>query len=240
MGRFFLILIFFPSGLYFTTGISVNGANLSLNNSFSIVHDSLADKQLLFNGRVWRSAYSNFVGDEFLYTKEWLSGKVTINGTIFKNVLIRYDILNDQLLAMLNLGTIVQLNKERINGFTLTFENREITFENFNYRINNPSKGFCQIIYKGDVYLIIKHVKRIQELAVENKYDAFYQQQSLYILKGGNFLKITRKKDLIDALSDKKQQVQNYIREERIRIRTRNPESFIPLLKFYDSLKNAV
>jgi hypothetical protein len=240
MGRLVLTLLIFFSVFAFFSEAMIIGSDLPVIYSVTVNYDTIPDRQLLFNGRLWRSMYSNVIGDEFLFSKNWLVGDVNINEITFHNLWLRYDILNDQLLAILNQGTVVQLNKELIKEFTLTFENKKNSFENFNEGTENPIKGFGQVLYKGDIYLIIKHAKQIQQLAIDNKYDEFYQLQTLFILKGGKFCKVTGRRDLINILSDKKQQVQIYIRENKIRIRKKDPESFIPVLKFYDTLKDAV
>jgi hypothetical protein len=240
MGRLVLTLFIFFSAFEFSYEAPVIGTYLPLIYPDSTIHDTIPDRQLLFNGRIVRSSYSKIIGHQFFLTKDWLKGDVNINEITFHNIQLKYDIYNDQLIAFLNQVTAVQLNKELIKEFTLTIENRKDIFENFNTGKDNPVNGFGQVLYKGDIYLINKYVKRIQQLAISNRYDEFYQQQALYILKGGNFYKVTGKKDLINILSDKKQQVQKYIKENKIRIRKKDPASFIPVLKFYDAFKNVV
>jgi hypothetical protein len=235
MGRLFLIYIISLSVNYFFE-VPVRGSDLRLAGPYSLISDTISDEQLLFNGRVWRSLNSNVVGDEFLFSKDWLTGDVNINEITFHDVLLRYDIYNDQLLANYKRTTFVQLNKELIREFTLVHEYKKDTFKNFSGGNDNPVNGFGQVLYGGKSYLIIKHEKRIQQLAVDDKYDQFYQLQTIYILKGGRFYKLNGKKDLIDILSDKKQQVQTYIRENKIRVRKKVPESYIPVLKYYDTL----
>jgi hypothetical protein len=138
---------------------------------------------------------------------------------------------------MVNQGTFVQLNKELIKGFVLSFENKKYAFENFGNESTKSIIGFGQVLYKGKISLILKHTKLIKLLAVENKYDEFYEVQALFLLKNGSFLRISGKNDLIKALSDKELQLKNFIRENKIKIRKRDPDSFIPVVKFYDNLK---
>jgi hypothetical protein len=205
--------------------------------SFSEKQDTIPDKQLLFNGRLWRSLYSNVIGGEFIFSKDWLNGEVVINDMLFKNVPLRYDIFNDQLIAMINQGTFIQLNKELIKGFNLPFKGMLNQFENFGNESGSSVKGFGQILYKGKIYFIIKQKKQIKKLAVDNKYDEFYQTETLFILKDKIFYRVSGRKDLLKALSEKKEQLKNYIRENKIRIRKKKPETFIPVLKYYDDLK---
>jgi hypothetical protein len=199
--------------------------------------DTIVDKQLLFNGRLWRNLYYNIRGGEFLFTQDWLTGNVIINEVTFKNVLLRYDIYNDQLLTMINRGAFIQLNKELIKGFTLLYQSIPNNFENFGSGTEPSVNGFAQIIYKGKTSLLLKQKKQIKKLAVENKYDEFYQTDILYILKDGNFSRISGKKDMINVLSDRREQIKSFIRDNKIRVRKKRPASFCPVLEFYDSLK---
>ena len=237
MDRLLLVI-----SIIFTLLINISGIPVRNNNPALVCispeeQDTIPDKQMLFNGRIWSNLYSNVFGDQFLFSKDWLKGEVVINDMTFKNVPFRYDIYNDQLISMINQGTFVQINKELIKGFVLPFENKKNLFENFGNVPGNPFKGFGQVLYKGKINFIIKQTKLIKELAVENKYDEFYGIQALYILKDGNFYRISGKKDLLKALSDREEQLHSFIRENKIRIRKKNPESFIPVIKFYDNLK---
>jgi hypothetical protein len=219
------------------SGISVKKNNPPMGCLTAGKNDTIPDRQLLFNGRIWRSMYSNILGSEFIFSKDWLIGEVFINDMEFRKVPLRYDIFNDQLISMLNPGTFVQLNKELVKWFVLPFENNNKLFENFESIPGNPIKGFGQVLYKGKSSFIIKHSKLIKLLAVENKYDEFYEVRTLYILKDGNFLRISGKKELIKALSDKKEMIKDFITKNKIRIKKKNPESFIPVIKYYDNIK---
>jgi hypothetical protein len=199
--------------------------------------DTIPEKQLLFNGRIWRSLYSNVFGDEFLITRDWVNGDVEINDMIFKNIPLRYDIYNDELLTVVNQGTFIRLNRELTKGFMLPLENKKMTFQNFGNKPGSPVKGYAQVLYKGNICLLIKQKKMIRELAVQNKYDEFYQEQTLYILKDGFFYRVSGKRDMLNALSDKEPQLKSFMREKRIRVWKKEPESFLPVIIYYDNLK---
>jgi hypothetical protein len=236
MGRHFLVfftILLFITDLY---GNSLPADNTIIDEVAGT--DTIPDKQLLYNGRIWRNRYSKIVGDEYLFTNEWLDGSVNINDITFKNLPLRYDILNDELITLFNRNTIIQLNKELIKGFTISRENKSLIFENFGTGHSNPILGFGQVLYKGKICLILKERKLIQELAVQNRYDQFYEVNTLYILKDGIFHKINGKKDMLNVLSDKEAQIKNYLRENKIKIRRKDPDSFLPVIVYYDNLKN--
>jgi hypothetical protein len=237
MGRLLTVISFILIAASELSGVSCNPDSPCSYKTFPGKQDTIPDKQLLYNGRIWRNLYSNIRQDEFLFTNEWLNGDVVINDMKYTNLPLRYDIYNDQLIIMINQGTFIQLNKELIKSFTLSYKGKVIFFENFGNISGSSLRGFGQLLYKGEICFILKQIKQIKELAVENKYDEFYQTQVLYILKDGVFNRVSGKKDLLNVLSDKDKQLQNYIRENKIRIRKKYPESFIPVIIFYDKLK---
>jgi hypothetical protein len=237
MDKLFLVIpliLLFPLNI---SGNTVHNDNFILTCLSPVQHDTIPDRQLLFNGRIWRSRYSSISGGEFLFSRDWIIGEVVINDIEFKNVPLKYDIYNDQLIAMINPGTFIQLNKELISGFALQFENRKFSFENFGNEQGSQFKGFGQILYKGKTSLILKKTKFIKPLAIQNKYDEFGEYQTLFILKDGVFYRITSKKNMLKTLSDKYIQLMSFIRTNKLKIRQKKPDSFIPVIEYYDNLK---
>jgi hypothetical protein len=194
------------------------------------------DKQLLYNGRVWRSLYYNVRGDEFLFSKDYLKGTVYINGKTFNNIDIKYDIYNDEIIIMLNLGTHIQLNKEMVTGFDIIFNNIKYRFTKLTIDSLSAINYYVNVLYEGKTALYLKYKKEIKELAIENKYDEFYQKQMLYFMKDGMSYRISGKKDLLRLLKDDNLQIRAFIKQQKIKTKNNKPESFIPILDYYDSL----
>jgi hypothetical protein len=198
--------------------------------------DTLYDRQILFNGRIWKSRYGQILGHEFFMTKNWLSGEVTINKKIFSNVKLKYDLFNDELLAMVNSGTVVILSNEKVESFTLKNEQEIYRFTNYNPANSSLFRGYGHLLYGGKASLIVKYNKQIKVLAVENKYDEFYQKQQVYILINGQFSRIRSRKDFFNLFADRREEIQKYVREKGLTILPAKPETLIPVLRFYDSL----
>jgi hypothetical protein len=195
------------------------------------------DIQSLYNGRVWRSLYYNIRGDEFLFSNDFLKGNVTINGKTFNNIDLKYDIYNDEIISMVNLGTYVQLNKEMVTGFDIIFNNVIFRFIKLPADSMQILSGYVNVLYEGKTNLYLKNRKLIKELAVENKYDEFYQKDHLFLMKDGQYYRISGKREFFNLLSDKKLQIKDFIKQEKIKVKKKKPESYISVLKFYDSLR---
>ena len=159
----------------------------------------LKENQILYNGKVWRNLYTNVKGDQFLFSSDYLIGSLSINGEIYKNLSINYDIYNDEIITPTNHGSILQLNKEMVDSFTLSFGVKTYSFINMTADSLAGIKGYVNILYSGKSALFIKYKKEIQLLAVDDKYDLFYRTYKIYFLKHGTVYQINSKRDLLKS-----------------------------------------
>jgi hypothetical protein len=198
--------------------------------------DPATQIQILFNGRVWRNLYTNVRGDQFLFSKTYLPGSLTMNGKRYDNLNIDYDIYNDEVLVPKNNGAILQLNKEMVDSFSLVFNSTKYYFRNTDPDSLDGLKGFVNVLYKGSSALYIKYKKSIDLLAVDDKYDLFFQTQKIYLVKKGIVYQIGSKRDLLRALQEDKVQIKAFLKKNGLKISKKLPESFIPVVRYYDSL----
>jgi len=204
--------------------------------SFSAMQDPSKDIQVLYNGRAWRNTYSGVKGDQFLFTRTSLPGSLNINGYKFENLNLNYDIYNDELLIPKNNGVIIQLNKEMVDSFSLVYELRRYNFRNTDRDSIDGIKGFVNVLYSGKSSLFVKFRKEIQPLAVDDKYDLFFQTQKVYFLKKGEVYLLNGKRDLFKALKDYKSQLKAFMKKNGYKVSRKQPDSFIPVIRYYDTL----
>jgi hypothetical protein len=199
--------------------------------------DPFKEYQILFNGKLWRNLYSNVKGDQFLFTRDFSEGSVTMSGQLYKDVSLLYDIYNDEIVTPTNHGSYVQLNKEMVDSFTLIFENRTYRFLNTQSDSLKGVKGYVNVLYKGKSSLYVKYKKEIDLLAVDEKYDLFYQLYRVYFVKDGVAYQLTGKRDILNILPEDKTKIKDFIRKNKLKISKKIPESFIPVIRYYDSLR---
>ncbi len=204
---------------------------------FIISSDTLPENQLLYNGRVWRNLYTAVEEDQFLFSHEFLVGSVTMRGRTYPNVLIKYDIYKDEILIPFKPAGILQLNKEMVDSFSILFHNREYRFVRISDSTDAEMNGYFNEVYCGKTRLIARYVKKIEKLADGGKYDKFYQINKIYIATDEKFRTITGKKDLLRIFSNEKEPVRDYINKNNILIKREDAESYVPVLRFIDSLQ---
>lgn len=195
-----------------------------------ICQDTAYLRQQIYNGRVWEKRYTNVYGNEFFLTEALTETSVKINGRIYSGQLCWYDIYNDQLILMTGPGSYIEANKDNIAEFTMVYRNREYRFVNF------KSLGFGHVLHQGRLFLAVRYKKEISLKAVDNRYDAFEESRQAYIIKGDEIIKLSGRKDLLNALADRETEVKQFIRVTGIRPDVKRAETLVPILEYYDSL----
>jgi hypothetical protein len=212
-----------------------SGENRAFPNSKQ--EEDTIEKQILFNGRAWRNLHSRVIGDQFLFSNEFLTGSVSIADNTFQKVPVKYDILSDEIIALSDHGFVIQLNKEKVDSFSLIFRDMKYIFQKMgNDTVDGPG-GYVNVLADGAVSLYVKYKKRILLLAVDNKYDLFNQFNRIYISKDNRYYLISSKKELLRILKDKEKQLKDFIRNNKLKVTRNIPDSFAPVVKFYNELQ---
>ena len=166
-----------------------------------------------------------------------MPGSVTIGKRTFENLILKYDIYNDELLTTTDHGIILQLNKEMVDYFNMTYINKTYFFKRLDADSINALSGYVCVLFEGHVSLLVKYRKEILLLAVENRYDLFNQLHKIYLKKDGEIILINSKRDFLKQLEDRKPQVRTFIKSNKLKITKKTPESFQPVIEYYDRLR---
>jgi hypothetical protein len=236
MSKSYIFCVFFLAILILTevSGIS----NSYKTDPFIIIsqQDTLKRNQILYSGRDWVNKYHRIIGDQFLFSNLFLSGNVSINSQVFKNIRIRYDIYSDEISTPLNREEIVQLNKESTDSFTLIFENKDYRFINLRIDTLKGFTGYLNVLYSKKSALYVKFIKTISPNVTQQSDGEFLQKHKIYLIKKNVVFLIGSKKDLFEAFKEDIIQIKSYIKDNKIKISVKNPESIIPVIRYYDTL----
>jgi len=229
-----ILLLFIIFALSDRYGI-VRGFSLQYNEKVSC-QDTIKENQVLYNGRIWRNLFYMVQGDQFLFSKEFLSGSLSISGKTFSDILLKYDILKDEILTPSDSGGVLQVNKELVDSFSVSFQNKTYHFIKMQEDSLKGSKRYINVLYKGKTALYLEYNKKIEKLAAEGKYDKFYQINHIYFVKGNIFYPITSKSDLLKVFANDKALIKNFIKKNKLYVSEKMPDSFIPVMQYYDNI----
>lgn len=201
--------------------------------------DTLKEYQSLYSGKVWKNLYRRINGDQFLFTNYFLDGTVTANGRTYKNLKIKYDIYSDEIVIPVDLEEIVQVNKEIIDSFSVIYEDRVYRFEKIDadsLKKINDFNGYFRVLYKEKSALYLKYRKQISPNITDKSDGDFIETDKVWLKKDNIIYPVMSENDLLSALKIDKVTLKNYLRSNKLKYSKRNPESLIPIIRYYDSI----
>jgi hypothetical protein len=198
--------------------------------------DTISQRQVLYNGIVWKNIYHRIKGDQFLFSGFFMPGTVSINGRTFKNVRYKYDIFSDEIITPVNSEVILRLNKEMVDSFSIAYEDKVYKFINIRNDTIKGFTGYANLLYKGSSSFYVKYRKSISPSSTTKSDGDFIQDQSMYLVKDSQIYPIKGTRSLYKVLTEEKEQIRSYIKKNKLRISKKMPESYVPVIRFYDSI----
>lgn len=192
--------------------------------------DSLMFKQELYNGRIWINRYLMVKGNQFLYSRSFLPGTITMRGKTF-HVDLRYDINENEIQVIAGHFGVIEVNKELVDSFTIPFNNREFRF----ISVRNdtlPVPLYLNVLYIGHISLYARYQKKIDR---GGEGGAFYQVNRIYLVKDGIHHPVHGRVELLELLGDRSEELKTFMRKNHIRVKSGDPQSFVPVVRQYDS-----
>lgn len=222
--------------LTFIFEVICSGSEVPGRSSWEAVQDTLQEKQFIYNGRIWKNTYSRIRGDAYFLTGEFMNGTVVFNDKSYYNLKIKYDIFLDEVILYINPKTIIILNKEMTDRFSFEHEGNKYNIVNLGRDTSGMVDGYVNLLYDGPTSFYVKYIKKIEPLAEERRYDRFSEMHRMYLRQDSLLVNFSSKQGLFRILGNRKDELKDFIKKNRLKITRKEPYTFIPLFEFYDSL----
>ncbi len=185
--------------------------------------------------------YSDIKGDPYIFS-EFHQGELALRGGDTYTVLLRYDIFGNQMHIKEKDQIFGILHPEKISGITIdTLKFIYSTFKDSRGAGTHDIGSYFIVRTEGKCRLLIKKNMRIQDAEPPKLYQdvkppRFIPLKDTYYFKQGEeaAVRINGKQDLVNLLSDKKNEVENFIRSDRLALN--RIEDLERVVKFYNGL----
>jgi hypothetical protein len=235
--RFFYILLICGLSQH-VTAQNADDTTLHENalNAIGVYYQNLGEESPLYNGSEYiEYAYTLQEGHPFFQVVNFINGNVSVDGMIFHDVPMLYDIVKDQLIIQ-DFQKVYKINlpADRVQQFFLLGH----LFVRLN--ASDPVKtGFYDQLYKGKIALFAKREKKILEKYSNIQISKVVISQNVYyIKKDGVYYTIKNKSSLLSVLKSKKKEVQQYLKANDIKFKREPERAMIMAVKYYDQLTN--
>lgn len=250
MQRFAIIKIFLL-GLLFVSSFKAFPQNFisdtsrqtaSFQAAVNYYHQFLSPETGLYDGSEY--TYNTYYpiqineGDPFFLSKNFYTGAVFYNNVLYEKVPLLYDIIKNELLIHDPSNIyIIRLNNERVGWFTIWGH----TFIRLIFDSANNSQmrtGFYDLLYNGKTSLYRKDSKTLNENTASaqgiNRY--VVETNEYFIKKENQFYKVTNKKSLMVVLKNKKKEIGQFIKKNKLNLRKNKNGALIKIAAYYDGI----
>jgi hypothetical protein len=188
----------------------------------------------LLNGRRYSSNLShNIQGHPYFFDPVYEPGSLMIRGNVYDGVLLNYDIYNQELVLRYqkpnNSFDFIALSKAWLDGFHL--QGRKFVL----LGIGEGKKEYFQVIGQDSLEILYYWEKELilSKEPGNTHYSLSEPSRTMYLYRNGEFYLFRNNREYVNFFGPtQKEQMKNYIRENRINVRKAPDELMLKLLSF--------
>ena len=174
-------------------------------------------------------------GTPYFESSEWQKGTVTYNNVLHEDVMLRYDLLKDELIALHPNGFFpVTVISERVQSFTIG--NQQFVFIPQN-NAAGLNQGYYHVLVDGKLSVLVKRSKTIEEkTSVHGVERNVIAKNQYYSLKDGTAHSVTGEESVIQLLGEHARAVRGHLRLRNIKFRKQKELALFELATYYNQL----
>lgn len=172
------------------------------------------------------------------YLGDWQAVDVYFkNGTVMKNLMVRYNVLKNQMMYQEKLQYYVMSEPDSL--LYIKFPDKKMIFLEY-LDEKGLQNSYFEVAQTGKVNLLVKYEIEVipanynVALMSGSKNDILSLSQKFYLQRGNEIFPITKKGRLIELLADKKSEISSYLGKERLSFKKK--KDLMQLLEYYEQL----
>ncbi|MDN5284617.1 MAG: hypothetical protein JWR38_891 [Mucilaginibacter sp.] len=212
----------------------------ALANITDTYNHAIGQQSRLYNGPEYTLYNPTIKGNAyFTDINTFVIGTVTYDGIFYKNVPMMYDLYIDIVAVRLyNNFSIFTLLNERMQSFDLLNHHFIYIKSDSLSAKAGLGTGFYDQLYNGDIEVLVKRSKEIQSNSGTSGIETYFTTLSrrFYLKKANSYYSISGEGALLNMLKDKKKELQQYIKINKIKFKKTPEEAMVAIVTQYDKL----
>ncbi|UCH15754.1 MAG: hypothetical protein JSV22_07245 [Bacteroidales bacterium] len=203
---------------------------LALNSSFYDVYN--LDGHLI-SGRKYFNRYPNAPGHPFFSSDEFKQGKVIVNGILYNDVLLKFDIVNQELVLQFSNvhggNDQIILSSENISEFELDGR----VFRKYEF----PGKGktYLQVLADNKITCLYSWKKSLisQRYSLDNPYKYSEQVSKAYLLINNHFIGFRGNSSFLKIFpGELHQEIKRFLKTNKINLKSASDNTVRQLVNY--------
>ena len=190
----------------------------------------------IFNGRQYIGYSHQIQGFPSYLSSDWQQGSVLYDGRWYHGISLMYDSYQDQVVVRSPNGFPYVLVNYRVSEFNFAGQH----FISIKEGMENKLKpGFYQRLRNGKAELLVKRIKKLEERVNGSEIDRrFLTADKFFIVHNNQLTAVSKQRDLLDALKERRQDVQNHLRSQNLNFKQDTESAIASAVDFFNQLTN--
>lgn len=206
-------------------------------NTIDLYSATFTEQLRVYSGKEYKDYVRPFkLGHPYFAAGQWSKGVINYDGETYRDVPLLYNLVTDEVIILSydNLSKIA-LQKDRVRRFSLSNHNF-LNIPKDSLFSASVSPGFYDVLAQGKATLLARRTKNIQTAVTSEIEPRVYSKDHYYIEIDRSFFPVTNKKLLLEPLKNRKNEVQQYMKQNKLRFK-RDPEgTMITVINYYNQL----
>jgi hypothetical protein len=197
---------------------------------------SAGENLRLFNGQQYIRTSHGIAGSPFFLSDSLLSGTVYYEDRLYTNQALRYDMVIDNVIIPSYRGdNEMQLVPEKLSYFTV-LDHAFIRIVADSATPPFITTGYYERLNEGKLILLAKRSKLVQNSRSGNDVTSYKDYVYYYAWRDNKFYRVNDKKELLVLMEDKKPQLNQFIKDNKLKFKKNREADYIELATYYSKL----
>jgi hypothetical protein len=170
-------------------------------------------------------------GSAYFLSPDWQPGAVLYDGLLYRDQLLKYDLVTDRLVLKRYDGFPIELRPDKISYFTLP----EHTIVYWKSEKNSLKPGFYEQLAAGPLTILAKHTKALEERMENNQLrQRFLEGTAYYAIKDDKVHSVKSLGSVLDLVGDKRNAIQQHLKKKSIKFKRNREAALTAIAGFYN------
>jgi hypothetical protein len=188
----------------------------------------------IYNGLQHDEYASSIDGFAYFQSPAWQNGWVIYDNVLYENIIMKYDLLKDQLIVVPNDSGEISI--ALFSGRVAEFSFNGVYFIRADKAEDNVlTTGFYQQLAQGKITALAKRAKVIREKVIGTTVTHNFEEEAKYYLcKKGACYPIKNGKSILEVMNDQRKEIQQFLSDNRLSYRKSPEKTIREVAEFYN------
>ncbi|MHA4807137.1 hypothetical protein ACX0G9_03475 [Flavitalea flava] len=194
--------------------------------ALTIYHNFLGEQSSVYNGIANISYDPATRGHAYFQIDSLVEGTIIYEGIQYRDMPLMYDLVLDQPILLNEGGYLIGLINRNVREFFL-----------MGHHFINTGSGYIDLMSQGRLTLKAKRTKKIEE-SIEGMtlIHTIVPKDYFYVVKDSVTTEISNQRSLLALMADKKKEVKQFIRANKIKFRKDRENAIVSITGYYNQL----